>query len=105
MSANISVVVPVYKGENYLEECIDSILNQSFQNIELILVDDGSPDNSGAICDDYAARDSRVKVIHKNNEGINKRGCVELWKPAVSGLPFVTMMIPCLWMHWKVYMS
>lgn len=80
MSANISVVVPVYKGENYLEECIDSILNQSFQNIELILVDDGSPDNSGAICDDYAARDSRVKVIHKNNEGINKtrlRGVME----------------------------
>ena len=80
MSANISVVVPVYKGENYLEECIDSILNQSFQNIELILVDEGSPDNSGAICDDYAARDSRVKVIHKNNEGINKtrlRGVME----------------------------
>lgn len=69
MSEKISVIVPVYNGEKYLDRCIKSILNQSYDNIELVLVDDGSPDNSGEICDSYLA-DSRVKVIHKNNEGV-----------------------------------
>lgn len=64
-----SVIVPVYNVEKYLNECIDSILNQTFTDFELILVDDGSKDNSGAICDKYAERDSRVKVIHKENGG------------------------------------
>ena len=65
----ISVIVPVYKAEAYLHACIDSILSQTFSGFELILVDDGSPDNCGAICDDYAARDSRVRVIHQENQG------------------------------------
>ena len=65
----ISVIVPVYKAEAYLHACIDSILSQTFSDFELILVDDGSPDNCGAICDDYAARDSRVRVIHQKNQG------------------------------------
>ena len=65
----ISVIVPVYKAEAYLHACIDSILSQTFSGFELILVDDGSPDNCGAICDDYAARDSRVRVIHQKNQG------------------------------------
>lgn len=76
----ISVVVPVYNGEKYLRECIDSILNQTFKNIELLLIDDGSKDSSGKICDEYAYNDRRVRVIHKDNEGINatrKRGVFE----------------------------
>ena len=65
----ISVIVPVYRAEAYLHACIDSILSQTFSDFELILVDDGSPDGCGAICDDYAARDSRVRVIHQENQG------------------------------------
>lgn len=67
----ISIVVPVYNVEQYLEKCVDSILNQTFKDFELILVDDGSPDNSGAICDQYAEKDSRVRVIHKENGGLS----------------------------------
>lgn len=71
MQPLISVIVPVYKVEEYLNRCVDSILNQTYENIELILVDDGSPDNCGKICDDYAAKDDRVKVIHKQNGGVS----------------------------------
>ena len=67
----VSVIVPVYKVEPYLRRCVDSILNQSFQDFELILVDDGSPDSCGAICDEYAARDSRIHVIHQENKGLS----------------------------------
>ncbi len=65
----ISVIVAVYNAEQYLEQCIDSIILQSYKNIELILVDDGSTDNSAAICDRYADQDDRIRVIHKKNEG------------------------------------
>ncbi len=65
----ISVIVPVYNTEQYLEQCIDSIILQSYKNIELILADDGSTDNSAAICDRYAGQDDRIRVIHKKNEG------------------------------------
>lgn len=67
----ISVIVPVYKVEDYLHRCVDSILNQSFSDFELILVDDGSPDNCGAICDEYARQDNRVRVIHQPNRGVS----------------------------------
>lgn len=67
----ISVIVPVYKVEKYINKCIDSILEQTFIDFELLLVDDGSPDNCGAICDTYAQRDKRVKVIHKENGGLS----------------------------------
>lgn len=67
----ISVIVPVYNVESYLPRCIESILNQSFTNFELILVDDGSPDNCPMICDDYAKKDTRVTVIHQVNAGIS----------------------------------
>lgn len=80
MNPQISVIVPVYNGERYLHECIESILNQSFTDFELILVDDGSLDKSGQICDEYAKKDQRIRVIHKNNEGINatrRRGVQE----------------------------
>ena len=66
----VSVIVPVYNAGQSLPRCIDSILNQSFTNFELLLVDDGSTDGSGAICDAYAARDSRIRVFHKENGGV-----------------------------------
>ena len=68
----ISVVVPIYKVEKYLPQCIESIINQTYQNLEIILVDDGSPDNCPQICDDYAAKDKRIRVIHQPNGGLGK---------------------------------
>ena len=67
----ISVIVPVYNVQDYLARCLDSILTQTYQNLEIILVNDGSKDHSGAICDEYAARDARVQVIHKENGGLS----------------------------------
>ncbi len=67
----ISVIVPIYKVEKYLAQCVDSILAQTHKELEIILVDDGSPDGCGAMCDAYAKRDSRVKVIHKENGGLS----------------------------------
>ena len=67
----LSVIIPVYKVEQYLRRCVDSVLNQTFKELEVILVDDGSPDGSPAICDEYAQRDSRVYVIHKKNGGLS----------------------------------
>lgn len=71
MEPIISVIVPVYKVEKYIRECIDSILAQTFHEIEIILVDDGSPDKSGRICDEFAQMDERVQVIHQNNRGLS----------------------------------
>ena len=65
----ISVIIPIYNTEEYLKRCIDSILAQSFFDFELILVDDGSTDNSGIICDEYAEKDNRLVVIHQDNQG------------------------------------
>lgn len=67
----ISVIIPVYKVESYLEKCISSIVNQTYTNLEIILVDDGSPDRSGEICDVWAEKDHRIKVIHKQNGGLS----------------------------------
>lgn len=66
----VSIIVPVYNVENYLERCLDSLINQSLKEIEIILIDDGSKDNSPKICDMYAERDSRIRVIHKQNQGL-----------------------------------
>ncbi|MDU2211827.1 MAG: glycosyltransferase family 2 protein, partial [Eubacterium sp.] len=66
----ISVIVPIYNAEKYLKICIDSIINQSYYNIQIILVDDGSEDNCPAICDEYAQLDTRIIVIHKKNQGL-----------------------------------
>ena len=66
----ISVIVPIYKVEQYLKKCLDSVCAQTYQELEIILVDDGSPDNCGAICDDYAKRDARIQVLHKQNAGL-----------------------------------
>ena len=67
----ISIVVPIYKVEKYINKCIESILNQTYKNLEIILVDDGSPDNCGKIADEYAKKDNRIKVIHKQNGGLS----------------------------------
>lgn len=67
----ISIIVPIYNVEDCLRECIDSLLAQTYENIEIILVDDGSPDNCGMICDDYAVKDSRIMALHKNNGGLS----------------------------------
>ncbi len=68
----VSVIIPVYKVEKYLNRCIDSVINQTYKNIEIILVDDGSPDNCGKICDEYAKKDDRIVVIHKENGGVSQ---------------------------------
>ncbi|HEY8803664.1 MAG TPA: glycosyltransferase, partial [Clostridium sp.] len=67
----ISIIVPIYKVEVYIRNCVDSILNQTYKNLEIILVDDGSPDNCGNICEEYSSKDKRIKVIHKKNGGLS----------------------------------
>lgn len=67
----ISVIVPVYNVEQYLPRCIDSILSQTFTDFELLLIDDGSTDKSGMICDEYAKKDNRIRVFHKKNGGVS----------------------------------
>ena len=74
MEELISVIVPVYNVEKYLNRCVDSIVNQTYKNLEIILVDDGSLDNCGKMCDEYAEKDSRIKVIHKQNGGQDENG-------------------------------
>lgn len=71
MSSVISVIVPIYNVEKYLQRCVDSIINQTYRNLEIILVDDGSPDNCPKMCDDYAKIDNRIKVVHKENGGLS----------------------------------
>lgn len=71
MNPLISIIIPVYKVEKYLPKCIESILSQTFTNFELLLIDDGSPDNSGKICDKYQKKDSRIKVFHQSNKGVS----------------------------------
>lgn len=71
MNPLISVIVPIYNVEKYLARCVDSIVNQTYKNLEIILVDDGSPDSCPQMCDDYAKKDSRIKVVHKKNGGLS----------------------------------
>ena len=71
MNPMVSIIVPVYNAELSLHRCIDSILNQEYTDFELLLMDDGSKDSSGTICDEYAAKDTRVRVIHKENSGVS----------------------------------
>ena len=96
----ISVVVPVYKVEDYLHRCVDSILNQSFRDFELILVDDGSPDNCGKICDEYGTRDSRIHVIHQENGGLSAaRNAGIDWVFANSDSQWFTFVDSDDWVH------
>ncbi len=97
---DISVVVPVYKVESYLHRCVDSILNQSYQDFELILVDDGSPDRSGQICEEYASRDQRVHVIHQKNMGLSgARNTGIDWILANSSSRWITFVDSDDWIH------
>lgn len=70
MEQKVSIIVPVYNVEKYLKRCVDSIIEQSYKNLEIILVDDGSKDNSFSICKEYESKDSRVRIFHKENEGL-----------------------------------
>lgn len=67
----ISVIIPVYNGEKYLERCIKSVLNQNYNNLEIVLIDDGSNDKSQLICDEFAEEDIRIKAFHKSNAGVS----------------------------------
>lgn len=67
----VSIIVPVYNCEKSIEKCLDSICTQTYTNLEIILIDDGSTDSSGAICDEYAKKDLRIKVFHKENGGVS----------------------------------
>ena len=96
----ISVIVPVYKVEKYIHRCVDSILGQTYADFELILVDDGSPDNCGAICDEYAAKDSRVVVIHQENGGLSAaRNAGIDWAFANSDSQWLSFIDSDDWVH------
>lgn len=91
--AEICVIVPVYRVQDYLQRCVDSILSQTFCNFTLVLVDDGSPDCCGQICDDYAAKDSRVYVIHQKNAGLSAARNAGLdWAFAHSDCQWITFI-------------
>lgn len=103
MQPNVSIIVPVYNAEKTLERCVDSILNQTYGDFELLLVNDGSQDASGAICDHYAARDSRIRVFHRENAGVSAARNLALAHAVGSYLQFldsddwITPMPPPLW--------
>ncbi|MBO5066658.1 MAG: glycosyltransferase [Clostridia bacterium] len=96
----ISIVVPVYKVEAFLSRCIDSILNQTFKDFELILVDDGSPDNCGNICDEYAKKDSRIIVMHQENKGVSvaRNNAIE-WTLKNSDSQWIAFVDSDDWLH------
>ena len=85
----ISIIIPVYKVEKYLEKCIESVLKQTYTNLQVILVDDGSPDNCGKICDEYAKKDSRIEIIHKVNGGLSDARNVGIAKAKGKYIGFV----------------
>lgn len=85
----ISIIIPVYKVEKYLEKCIESVLKQTYTNLQIILVDDGSPDNCGKICYEYAKKDSRIEVIHKANGGLSDARNVGISKAKGRYIGFV----------------
>lgn len=85
----LTIIVPVYNMSQYLRECVDSILNQTMKDFELLLIDDGSTDDSGRICDEYAAKDSRIRVIHKENSGLLATRIFSLHEASASYVAFV----------------
>lgn len=96
----ISVIVPVYKVEKYIHRCVDSVLNQTFRDFELILVDDGSPDSCGVICDEYTTKDSRIRVIHQENGGLSAaRNAGIEWAFANSDSEWLTFIDSDDWVH------
>ena len=87
----INIIVPVYNTEKYIRKCLDSIVNQTYRNLEIIVVDDGSTDSSGDICDEYAHKDARIKVIHKENGGVSsaRNAALDLCTPGGDLVAFV----------------
>ena len=85
----VSVVIPVYNVEKYLIRCLESVILQTYRNLEIVLVDDGSTDNSGKICDEYAERDSRIKVIHKENGGLSDARNVGIKSASADYIVFI----------------
>lgn len=100
----ISIIVPVYKVEGYLHRCVDSILAQTYPNIEVILVDDGSPDRCGQICEEYAQKDSRIHVIHKENGGLSDARNAGLdWVAANSDASYISFVDSDDYLHPQMY--
>ncbi len=98
--STVSIIVPVYKVEPYLRRCVDSILAQTFTDFELILVDDGSPDNCPAICDEYVEKDDRVHVIHQENGGLSAaRNAGIDWAFANSNSQWLNFVDSDDWVH------
>ncbi|MFC2630353.1 MAG: glycosyltransferase family 2 protein, partial [Porphyromonas sp.] len=97
----LAVIVPVYKVEPYLHQCVDSILSQSYRDLKVILVDDGSPDSCGAICDEYAEHDSRVLVLHKKNGGLSSARNAAL--PHTEDCPLLTFVDSDDWLEPGIY--
>lgn len=96
----ISIIVPVYKVEKYLKRCVDSILEQTFRDFELILVDDGSPDQCGRICETYAEKDGRTIALHRENGGLSAARNTGLdWMFANSESSYVTFIDSDDWIH------
>ena len=85
----VSVIIPVYKVEKYLDRCVESVVNQTYQNLEIILVDDGSPDNCPQLCDEWAKKDKRIKVVHKENGGVASARNLGLEKATGDFIAFV----------------
>ena len=85
----VSIILPVYKVEKYIDRCMESLVNQTYKKLEIILVDDGSPDNSGRICDEWAKKDKRIKVIHKENGGVSSARNLGLEKATGDYIGFV----------------
>lgn len=110
MKPEISIILPVYNVEEYLDECIQSILNQTFKNYELIIINDGSTDDSGKICDGYAIKDKRIKVIHKENGGISSARNVGIKQSSGNFIVFIDSddyieanMLECLYEYITKY--
>lgn len=98
--SKISIIVPVYKAEAFLHRCVDSILCQSLGDFDLILVDDGSPDSCGAICDEYAARDPRIHVLHQQNQGVSvARNAGIDWVMENTNSQWITFVDSDDWLH------
>ncbi len=96
MNDLISIIVPVYNVEKYLDRCVESIVNQTYTNLEIILVDDGSPDNCPAICDEWSKKDNRIKVIHKENGGLSDARNIGL---AVAAGDYIAFVDSDDWIH------
>ena len=103
MNKTISIIVPVYKTGQYLPRCIESILSQTYRDLDIILIDDGSPDNSGKICDEYAEKDGRVRVFHKENGGVSSARNLGLEKAREKSSEYIGFIDSDDWIEAEMY--